>query len=173
MTVERYSDRHLETVLEKCRTIAMVGISNKLVRPSYFVGNYLQMQGYGVIPVNPVLAGESLFGGIGVGELSEIPESVGDVHMVDIFRRSDAALPIVEQAIAHLADRGLKAIWMQIGVVNHAAASLARDHGLDVIMNRCPKMEYQRLSGELSRGGINSGIISSRRPRLTGRQRQE
>ena len=161
-----YSDSHLRRILKDCKSIALVGASANVVRPSYFVGNYLRLKGYDVVPVNPVHAGKTLFGARIAADLADIPAEQGDIHMVDIFRRADAALPIVEQAIAHLLDRGLKTIWMQIGVVNHEAAALAEAHGLNVVMDRCPKMEYQRLVGELSRGGVNSGIISSRLPSL-------
>lgn len=166
MTDLSYSDQHIRGILETAKTIAAVGVSQNPVRPSYFVANYMRLRGYRVISVNPKFAGEVFLGQRAAADLSDIPEDVGPVHMVDIFRRSEAVLPIVEDAITHLLPRGLRVIWMQIGVINHDAAALAEAHGLTVIMDRCPKMEYQRLIGELSRGGVNSGIISSRLPRL-------
>ena len=162
MSDDAYSDTYLRGILDRTRRIAIVGVSAKTVRPSWFVGNYLSRRGYGIVPVNPGIAGQTLFGATVRADLASIPAEDGDIHMVDIFRNSDHALPVVEEAIANLLDRGLSAIWMQIGVVNEEAAALARAHGLDVVMNRCPKMEYQRLVGELSWGGVNSGIISSR-----------
>jgi len=122
----------------------------------------MNVQGYKILPINPGLEGQQLFGQDVYGALDRIPESAGEVHMVDIFRRSEHVRPIVEMAIEHLMDRGLKTIWMQIGVVNEEAATLAEQAGLQVVMNKCPKMEYQRLKGELSWGGVNSGIISSK-----------
>lgn len=157
-----YSDNFLRSVLRDAKTVAAVGVSANTVRPSWFVCNYLHIRGYRIFPVNPVITGQSLFDQDVVGSLSELPEDLGEVHMVDIFRRSEHVLPIVEEAIEHLKDRGLQTIWMQIGVLNEDAAKLAKDNGLNVVMNRCPKMEYQRLLGELSWGGVNSGIISSK-----------
>jgi len=162
MELPHYSDDHLREVLNDAKTVAAVGVSKKTVRPSWFVSNYLNSRGFRIIPVNPGLAGETLFGETAYGSLSDIPPDVGDVHMVDIFRQSAHAPPIVKEAIESLLDRGLKTIWMQIGVINHDAAKLAQEAGLNVIMNKCPKMEYQRLIGELSWGGVNSGIISSK-----------
>ncbi len=157
-----YSDNFLRGILRETKTIAAVGVSANTVRPSWFVCNYMHLRGYRIIPLNPGLAGQTLFGETAYARLSEIPEATGDIHMVDLFRRSEHVLPIVEEALDTLLDRGLKTIWMQIGVVNEDAALLAEKAGLNVIMNRCPKMEYQRLMGELSKGGINTGIISSK-----------
>ena len=162
MTDLNYSDAFLRTVLRETKTIAAVGVSKNTVRPSWFVSNYMHVRGFKILPINPGIAGESLFKQTVFATLSDIPNELGDVHMVDIFRRSEHVLPVVEEAISALKDRGLKTIWMQIGVINHDAAKLAEDAGLQVIMNRCPKMEYQRLMGELSWGGVNSGIISSK-----------
>ena len=162
MTEPSYSDRFLRNVLASNKRIAIVGVSSKTVRPSWFVGNYLNRRGYKIIPINPGLAGGTLFDQDAYASLSDIPTSEDPVEMVDIFRRSDQVIPIVEEAIDTLKDRGLKSIWMQIGVINHEAAEIAEAAGLSVVMNRCPKMEYQRLMGELSWGGVNSGILSSR-----------
>lgn len=160
-----YSDDFLRGVLRDTRTIAGYAMSSKVIRPSWFVGNYMHLNGYKVIAVNPGLAGQVHFGSTAVATLADVPADVGDVHMVDIFRRSEMVLPVVEDAIAHLLDRGLKYIWMQIGVINHEAAALAEAHGLTVIMDRCPKMEFQRLCGELRLAGINTGMISSKLPK--------
>jgi len=152
-----YSDSHLRAILERTRTIALVGVSANPVRPSHFVARYLGLKGYRVIPVNPGLAGQELLGETVHASLSDVPD---EVEMVDIFRRSEAVPPIVEEALARWPD--LQTIWMQIGVVHDEAAARAETRGVDVIMDRCPKMEYQRLCGELSRGGINTGRISSK-----------
>lgn len=152
-----YSDSHLRGILDRTRTIAMVGVSANPVRPSYFVARYLGLKGYRVIPVNPGLAGQDLLGETVHASLSEVPDAV---EMVDIFRRPEAVPAIVDDALARWPE--LQAIWMQIGVVHDEAAARAETRGVDVIMDRCPKMEYQRLCGELSRGGINTGRISSK-----------
>jgi hypothetical protein len=152
-----YSDSHLRRILDRAHTIAIVGVSANPVRPSYFVARYLGLKGYRVIPVNPGLAGQELLGETVHASLSDVPD---DVDMVDIFRRSDAVPPIVDEALARWPD--LQTIWMQIGVVHEGAATKAEARGVDVVMDLCPKMEYQRLCGELSRGGINTGRISSK-----------
>lgn len=157
-----YSDAILRDVLARTRTIACVGVSKNEVRPSFYVARYLMLKGFRVIPVNPAYVGEKLLGETVYADLASIPEEVGPVHMVDIFRRPDAAGEVVDEALAHLLDRGLATIWMQIGVINEEAAARAEAKGLTVIMNRCPKIEYQRLHGELRMGGFNTGVISSR-----------
>jgi len=162
MTDQIYSDSFLRTILRESKTIAAVGVSKNTVRPSWFVSNYMHVRGFKILPVNPGAAGDTLFGQTISATLSDIPKEAGEIQMLDIFRRSEHVLPIVEDAIHALKDRGLKTIWMQIGVVNEEAAKRAADAGLKVVMNRCPKMEYQRLMGELSRAGVNSGIISSK-----------
>jgi uncharacterized protein len=153
---DRYDDAYLRDILGSVKTIAMVGASTNWNRPSYFVFKYLQGKGYRVIPVNPGSAGESLLGETVVATLEEIADPV---DMVDIFRKSEAAGAITDEAIAI----GAKVVWMQIGVRDAAAAARAEAAGLKVVMNRCPKIEWGRLHGELGWGGINSGIISSRR----------
>lgn len=154
-----YSDDFLRDVLTGTRVIATVGVSMNPVRPSYYVSRYLRMKGKRVIPVNPGHAGETLFGETVRAGLADIPPGI-PVDMVDIFRRSEHVLPIVEEALANLPS--LRTIWMQIGVENEQAAALASAQGLTVIQNRCPKIEYQRLFGELRMGGFATGIISSR-----------
>lgn len=152
-------DAELKAILTSTRVIACVGVSPNPVRPSHYVARYLRLRGYRVIPVNPGHAGETLFGEEVRARLADIPPDI-PVDMVDIFRRSEHVPPIVEEAIAHLPH--LRTIWMQIGVENAEAAARARAHGLRVVQNRCPKIEYQRLFGELRMGGFNTGIISSK-----------
>lgn len=158
MEHDSYSDQLLREVLGRTRTIAAVGLSANPVRPSYFVARYLSLKGFRVIGVNPGLAGTALFGVPAVASLDQIAEPV---DMVDIFRRSDQAGAVVDAALA-AGLQGLSTIWMQIGVSDPAAAQRAEAAGLTVIMNRCPKIEYQRLWGELRWGGFNTGMISSR-----------
>ncbi len=152
-----YSDAQLKTILETNKVIACVGVSMNPVRPSYFVARYLSMKGFTVIPVNPGHAGKMLFGQTIMPDLASIDRPV---DMVDIFRRSEHVTPIVEAALE--AFPALKTIWMQIGVENAEAAALAQERGVTVIMNRCPKIENQRLFGELRMGGFNTGVISSK-----------
>ncbi|MCX7560903.1 CoA-binding protein [Sulfitobacter sp. F26204] len=152
-----YSDALLRDVLLRTKRVAMVGLSKNPVRASYFVARYLELRGFDIVPVNPVYAGEVLFGKPVVAALSDIE---GEVDMVDIFRRSDAVPEIVEEALA--AFPTLQTIWMQIGVEHAAAAEKAEARGVTVIQDRCPKIEYQRLFGELRKGGFATGVISSK-----------
>lgn len=152
-----YSDDLLKRILTTTRVIAVVGVSLNPVRPSYFVARYLTLKGFDIIPVNPGHAGETVFGRTVVARLTDIDRPV---DMVDIFRRSDAVPEIVDEAMAHL--QGLKTIWMQIGVEHAGATDRAEAAGLTVIQNRCPKIEYQRLFGELRMGGFATGVISSK-----------
>ena len=154
---ETYSDAELRKVLGAVKTVAIVGISTNPARPSYFVGRYLGLKGYTVIPINPGHAGKTLFGKTIIDDLENVSQSV---DMIDIFRKSEAVPEIVDQALEKF--QNLKCIWMQIGVQHDAAAAKARARGVTVIMNRCPKIEYQRLCGELRMGGFNTGIISSK-----------
>jgi predicted CoA-binding protein len=152
-----YTDAHLKDILKRTRRIAVVGVSLNPVRPSYYVARYLDLKGYQIDPVNPRHVGETLFGKQIVGALSDID---GAVDMVDIFRRSEAVPEIVDEALELLP--GLATIWMQIGVSHEQAAAKAESRGITVIQNRCPKIEYQRLFGELRMGGFATGVISSR-----------
>jgi predicted CoA-binding protein len=152
-----YSDEQLKRILTSVKTIAVVGVSTNPIRPSYYVARYLGLKGFRVIPVNPASAGETLFGQTVRASLSEIGEPV---DMVDIFRRSEHVGPIVDEALE--AFPKLRVIWMQIGVENAEAAAKAEARGVEVIQNRCPKIEYQRLFGELRMGGFATGLISSR-----------
>lgn len=158
-----YSDELLQGILKRVRTIAMVGASPKWVRPSSFAMKYLQGKGFRVIPVNPGHAGKEILGETVYASLSDIP---GSIDMVDIFRNSQAVGPIMDEAIGLAGTKGISVVWMQLGVVNEDAAKSGEAAGLTVIMDRCPKIEYARLFGELGWGGINTGIISSKRPKL-------
>jgi len=163
MNHDRYDDSYIAAILNDCRSIAMVGASANTNRPSYFAMKYLLAKGFRVIPVNPALAGQEILGRPVAAALGEID---GEVDMVDIFRNSEAALEVTREAIA-LKDRlGIKVIWMQLSVRNDAAAAEAEAAGLRVVMNRCPKIEYGRLSGEIGWAGVNAGTISSVRPKL-------
>lgn len=149
----------LRRILRDCRTIAVVGLSPEWHRPSHFVAKYLQVRGYRVIPVNPrctEILGERCY-----PDLLEIPESV---DMVDVFRRTDDVLPIARQAIEIKA----RCLWQQIGVQNLEADRLARDAGLESVMNRCVKIEHARFAGGLHLAGFDTGVISSRRPGSLG-----
>ena len=154
---EQYSDDFLKKILTRTKRVAVVGVSMNPVRPSYYVARYLSLKGFDVVLVNPGHAGEQLFGRTVVGSLRDIE---GKVDMVDIFRRSDHVPPIVDDALGCFPDLGT--IWMQIGVEHAEAAQKARARGVEVIMNRCPKIEYQRLYGELRMGGFATGVISSK-----------
>lgn len=162
MDTPTYPHDHIRAILESVRTIAAVGVSLNEVRPSYYVARYLKLKGYKIIPVNPAVAGKQAFGETMIGSLAEIPASHDPIDMVDIFRRSSEAGKVVDEAIEVLLGRGLRVIWMQIGVIDREAAKRAEAKGLTVIMNHCPKIEYQRLWGELRWGGINTGVISSK-----------
>jgi O-acetylhomoserine (thiol)-lyase len=152
-----YPDAKIRSILERVRTIALVGASPNWNRPSYFVMKYLQGKGYRVIPVNPVIVGKTLLGEKVYASLRDIPDKV---DMVDVFRASDQTPAVVDDAIAI----GAKVVWMQLGVRNDKAAKTAEAAGIEVIMNRCPKIEFGRLGGELSWSGVNSGIIQNRPP---------
>src|SRR5881275_3193173 len=156
-----YSDQQIRRILERVRTIAMVGASSNWNRPSYFVMKYLQGKGYRVIPVNPGIAGQELLGEKVYGSLREIPaETAEQVDMVDVFRPAGETPAIVEDSITI----GAPVVWMQLGIRNDEAAERAEAAGIEVIMNRCPKIEFGRLGGELSWSGVNSGIIQNRAP---------
>ena len=155
-----YADTYIRGILDQVKTVAMVGASPNWNRPSYFAMKYLSQKGFRVIPVNPRAAGGQILGQTAYASVTDIPEPV---DMVDIFRGSAEAGAITDDAIAI----GAKVVWMQIGVRDPEAARRAEAAGLRVVMNRCPKIEYSRLHGELSWQGINSRVISSRRRRLS------
>jgi predicted CoA-binding protein len=144
-------------------TIVVVGASATWNRPSFFAMKYLQQKGYRVIPVNPGKAGSELLGEKVYASLSDVP---GPIDMVDIFRSSDEALNVVKEAVAVAPEKGIRVIWMQLGVVNEKAAAVAEAAGLTVVMDRCPKIEFGRLHTELSWGGFNSRVITARRRRI-------
>src|SRR5436305_9429751 len=156
-----YSDAQLRAILERVKTIALVGASSNWNRPSYFVMKYLQGKGYRVIPVNPGIAGQELLGERVYASLRDLPPDLAEqVDMVDMFRPASEAPKIVEEAIAI----GAPVLWMQLGIRNDTAAAIAEAAGIEVVMNRCPKIEFGRLGGELSWSGVNSGIIQNRPP---------
>ena len=144
----------LTHILRTCRTIAVVGMSAEWHRPSYFASKYMQSHGYTVVPVNPRYAGGEILGQRVYGDLAEIPFAV---DMVDVFRRTEDALPIARQAV------GARCLWQQIGVVNQDADRLAREAGLASVMDRCVKIEHARLFGGLNWIGVNTRVISARR----------
>jgi len=157
-----YEDDYIRGILREVRTIAMAGASANWVRPSSFAMKYLQGKGYKVIPLNPGQAGKQILGETCYARISDIP---GRVDMVDIFRNSNAAGDVIDEALTMVEEKQIKIIWMQLGIRNDPAAKRAEAAGLNVIMDRCPKIEYGRLFGELSWSGINSGIITSKRRR--------
>jgi uncharacterized protein len=161
MNHDSYSESYIRGILQEVRTVALVGASANPVRPSYFVLKYLIDKGYTVFPVNPGQAGQEILGRTVYASLADIPEPI---DMVDVFRGSDAVPGIVQEALA-LEPRP-KVIWMQLGIRSDEAAAKAEAAGLTVIMNRCPKIEYGRLSGEIGWAGVNSRILSSRKPTL-------
>ncbi len=159
MNHDSYPDSYIRGILNTVKTIAMVGASAKDNRPSYFAFKYLSERGYRMIPVNPGLAGKDLLAQRIYARLRDIPEPI---DMVDVFRAAPYALPIVEEALT-LTPKP-QVIWMQLGVRNDAAAARAEALGVKVVMNRCPKIEYGRLSGEIGWTGVNSRVISAKKP---------
>jgi uncharacterized protein len=159
-----YDDRYIRGILNTVKTIAMVGVSANTSRPSYFAFKYLLERGYGMIPINPGLEGQDLLGRKVYAKLADVPEPI---DMVDIFRASRYAPAIVEEALA-LNPRP-QVIWMQLGIRNDEAAKLAEDNDLKVVMNRCPKIEYGRLSSEIAWMGVNTRTLTAKKARLFGR----
>jgi len=155
---DHYSDDYIRDILRSVNVIAMVGASPNWNRPSYFAMKYLQAKGYRIIPVNPKEAGKEILGEKVYASLGEIPIKV---DMVDCFRNSEAIPPIAEDAIKI----GAKALWMQLGVRNDAAAAKAEAAGLKVVMNRCPKIEYGRLSLEIGWMGVNTHVLTAKKQR--------
>jgi predicted CoA-binding protein len=161
MNHDSYADQYIRSILNSVKTIAVVGVSSNTVRPSYFVFKYLLERGYRMIPVNPGQAGRELLGQKIYAKLADIPEPV---DMVDVFRASEHALGVVQEALAL---KPLpKVIWMQLGVRNDEAARLAEASGIKVVMNRCPKIEYGRLSSEIAWMGVNTRTISAKKAPL-------
>jgi len=163
MNHERYDDAYIRGILNTAKTIAMVGVSANVSRPSYFAFKYLLERGYHMIPVNPGLAGRELLGQKAYARLLDIPEPV---DMVDVFRASQYVVPIVEETLK-MQPRP-RVLWMQLGIRNEEAAALAEANGLKVVMNRCPKIEYGRLSSEISWMGVNTRTLTSKRAKILG-----
>ena len=145
----------LRRILKQCKTLAIVGLSANWYRPSYFAAKYMQEHGYRIIPVNP--AYDEVLGEKCYASLKDIPERV---DMVDCFRKSEDIEPIAREAI----EIGAGVLWMQLGVMNEKAAKMARDAGLEVVQDRCVKIEHGRLFGGLNWAGVNTRVISSKRP---------
>jgi len=159
MDHDSYSNQYIRDILGEVKTVAMVGASPNWNRPSFFVMKYLQAKGYRVIPVNPGAAGQEILGETVYASLKDVPEPV---DMVDVFRNSEAAGPIIDEAI----EIGAKVVWMQLTVRNDEAAKRAEAAGLEVVMDRCPKIEFARLNGEIGWSGVNSGVITAKRRKL-------
>lgn len=151
-----YSDEFISGILQRTKSVAVIGASNDPVKASYFVAKYLSENGYRVYPINPKLAGQTLLGQTVYAKLADLPETV---DLVDVFRNAAAVGAMTDEIIAH----GAKVLWMQLTVRNDDAAARAEAAGLTVVMDRCPKIEYQRLIGEIGRIGINSNVMTSKR----------
>jgi predicted CoA-binding protein len=158
-----YQDREIAGILRRTKTIAMVGASANWVRPSNFAMKYLLGKGYKVIPVNPGHAGKEILGQLTYATLADVP---APIDMVDVFRGSDAAGNTIDETIQLAKYKQVQVIWLQLGVRNDEAAARAEASGITVIMDRCPKIEYGRLFGELGWSGVNSGIITAKRRRV-------
>lgn len=159
MNHDNYSDRYIKGILSTVKSVAIIGASANEVRPSFFVAKYMLDKGYRVFPVNPGQAGKEILGQKVYAKLSEIPDPV---DMVDIFRGSDAVPGITEQILEMKPPP--EVVWMQLTVRHDESAARLEAAGIKVVMNRCPKIEYARLSGEISWNGVNSGQISSKKP---------
>jgi len=161
-----YPDDLIKRILRSVKTIAMVGASGNDMRPSYFAMMYLLAKGYVIHPINPSLAGKKILGQTVYASLKDVP---APVDMVDIFRAADAAPGIVKEALCEKDRLGIKVIWMQLGVISEEARQLAEDAGLTVVMDRCPKIEHGRFSGEIGWMGVNRKVIDNRKPLLFGK----
>jgi len=155
-----YTDDLIRDVLGRVRSVAIVGFSSSPIKASYFVAKYLRDKGYTVYPVNPGIAGQEVLGLPVYASLKDLPQAP---DMVDIFRNAQAAAGVTDEAVA----AGAKVVWMQLGVRNDEAAARAEAAGLTVVMNRCPKIEYQRLFGEIGRIGVNSDVLVTKKQKLT------
>lgn len=154
-----YPDKLLRGILMNARTLAFIGASGNWKRPSFFAMKYLLKKGYKIIPINPTRAGEVILGQTVFANIKEYPDKI---DLVDIFRNSEDAYQITEEVIKHKEQKHIQYLWMQLKVRNDKAAEMAEESGLTVIMNRCPKIEFARLSGELGWSGINTGMITSK-----------
>ncbi|CAN7595183.1 CoA-binding protein [Mesorhizobium sp. LjRoot246] len=159
MNHDSYDNTYIAGILNSVKTVAMVGASANDVRPSYFVLKYLLAKGFSVFPINPGQASKEILGRMTYARLADIPEPI---DMVDIFRAPAAVPGIVDEALR--LDPLPKVIWMQLGVRHDEAAARAEAAGIKVVMNRCPKIEYGKLSGEIGWTGVNSGVLSSKKP---------
>lgn len=162
----QYPDEHIKSILRNTKTIAMVGASSNDMRPSYFAMMYLLAKGYTIHPINPAMAGKKILGQTVYASLKDVPPPV---DMVEIFRASEFAPDVVKEALQERERLGLKVIWMQLGVVSEEAAEMALRAGLAVIMDRCPKIEHGRFSGEIGWMGVNRRVIDNRKPLLFGK----
>ncbi len=161
-----YTDQYIKDILRSTKVIAMVGSSANDMRPSYFAMKYLLDKGFVIYPVNPGLAGQKILGQKVYASLKDVP---APVDIVDIFRDPKYVPQIVDEAIAEKERLGLKTIWMQLGVISEEAAEMARAANLNVVMDRCVKIEYGRLSGEIGWMGVNRRVIDNRKPLLFGK----
>ena len=161
-----YPDSFIKSILRGVKTIAMVGASGNSIRPSYFAMMYLLNKGYKIIPVNPGMAGKEILGQTVYAALKDVP---APVDMVDIFREAKYAPQIARETVAEKDRLGVRVLWMQLGVVSDEAAAIAADAGLVVVMDRCPKIEHGRFSGEMGWLGINRRVIDNRKPLPFGR----
>jgi hypothetical protein len=161
-----YTDDYIKSILRSTKVIAMVGASGNEMRPSFFAMKYLLAKGFAIHPINPGMVGKDILGQKVYAALKDVP---APVDMVDIFRAPDVAPEIVREALAEKDRLGIKTIWMQLGVVSEEAAKLAADAGLNVVMDRCPKIEYGRMSGEIGWLGVNRKVLDNRKPLLFGK----
>jgi uncharacterized protein len=166
----QYPDHLIKSILRSVKTIAMVGASANDIRPSYFAMMYLLNKGYKVIPVNPAAIGKEILGQKVYACLKDLADAgIGPVDMVDIFREAKYAPDIAREAVAEKDRLGIKVLWMQLGVISEEAEQIGKDAGFTVVMNRCPKIEHGRFSGEIGWMGVNRKVIDNRKPLLFGR----
>ena len=166
ISLPTYPDNLIKSILRSVKTIAMVGASGHDIRPSYFAMMYLLNKGYNIIPVNPGMVGKEILGQKVYASLKDVP---APVDMVDIFRESQYAPEIARETVAEKDRLGVKVLWMQLGVISQEAEKIATDAGLTVVMNRCPKIEHGRFSGEIGWMGVNRKVIDNRKPLLFGK----
>jgi predicted CoA-binding protein len=166
VVMPQYPDSLIKSILRSVKTIAMVGASGNDIRPSYFAMMYLLNKGYTIIPVNPAMAGKEILGQKVYASLKDVP---APVDMVDIFREAKFAPEIARETVAEKDRLGIKVLWMQLGVIREDAEQIGRDAGLTVVMNRCPKIEHGRFSGEIGWMGVNRRMVDNRKPLLFGR----
>jgi hypothetical protein len=166
ISLPTYPDNLIKSILRSVKTIAMVGASGNDIRPSYFAMMYLLNKGYKIIPVNPGMVGKTILDQKVYASLKDVP---APVDMVDIFRESQYAPQIAREAVAEKDRLGIKVLWMQLGVISPEAEQIGQEAGLTVVMNRCPKIEHGRFSGEIGWMGVNRRVIDNRKPLLFGR----